>query len=111
MKPRRKKFAPAVYRAILIRQRNRCACGCREKFTDITDVHFDHEVPLHLDGPDTPENLRALKKRHHIKKSVAEAKARAKVKRIQATAGLTKPKLSARQKAMSKFFGFEEAKT
>ncbi len=105
-KPRRT-FPPKVYRAILIRQRNICACGCGEKFETMADVQFDHEKPLHLEGEDVPENLRALKRRHHILKSNREATARAKVKRIQDRDGLLRKKPSRRDVVMAKAMGLE----
>ena len=105
----RRRFPLSVYRGILMRQRGLCACDCGEKFDGISDVRFDHIVPLHLDGPDTPENLQALKHKHHVVKSGQEAGIRAKVARIQARDGLLKKRPSARDKVMAKVLGLGDA--
>ncbi len=106
MAPRRR-FPLYVYRAILKKQRNRCKCGCRRKFDGIRDINFDHITALADGGIDTPDNLQALKLRHHKKKSKREGKARAKVKRIQAQDGLRQKKLSKSDKVMAKVLGLE----
>lgn len=106
MKTPRKRFSPSVYRAILVKQAWRCAC-CGEFIdswaqTGRLDFHFDHILPLHLDGKDEPENLQALKRGHHQSKTNREASARAKCKRIIAQRGLRDKKMSARDKVMAK---------
>ena len=101
MKATRRRFSPKVYRDILVKQAWRCAC-CGEEFDDggakvpdfMTDRHFDHILPLHLGGKDEPENLQALKRGHHAKKTHKEASARAKTKRIIAQDGLRRKKPS-----------------
>lgn len=105
----RHRFPLPVYRAILRRQRNRCACGCRKKFDGIRDINWDHITALADGGTDTPDNLQALKLRHHKKKTKREGKARAKVKRIQETDGLRKKKLSRREKVMADYLGVGQA--
>lgn len=103
MKPRRR-FSPKVYAGIIERQKGICACGCGEELgDDPREIQFDHELPLHLGGPDTQDNLRALKVKHHLAKSTREAKARAKVKRIAERDGLRKPRMNARDKALAKY--------
>ena len=99
----RRRFSPLVYVEIITRQSGICACGCKDSLgTDPRDIEYDHFMPIHLGGRDHPDNLRALKKRHHLTKTVAEAKARAKAARIRAREGLTKKRLSQRDKATMK---------
>ncbi len=105
----RRRFPLPVYRSILRRQRNRCACGCRRRFDGLQDINWDHIVALVDGGEDTAENLQALKLKHHKRKSARETTARAKVKRIQETDGLRKKKLSRRDKVMAEYLGVGEA--
>ena len=107
MKSSRRRFSPSVYRAILDRQDWTCACGCDEFFDPPDprrgiDYHFDHILGLELGGKDEPENLQALKRGHHAKKTHKEASARAKVVRIIAQRGLRDKKMSKRDKVMNK---------
>ena len=103
MKPPRRRFSPKVYRDILVKQDYRCAC-CGKPFDrfDPNFCHFDHILPLHLGGKDEPENLQALLRGHHAKKTHKEASARAKVKRIITQRGLLDKKMSQRDKVMAK---------
>lgn len=90
-KHRRRKFHPRTYAAIVERQNGICACGCGEPLgTDRRDMHFDHEIALWNGGEDSPDNLRALKKKHHLLKTIREATDRAKMKRIIDRDGLRK---------------------
>jgi len=99
----RKRFSPNVYASIIERQRGRCGCGCREKLgDDPRQIEFDHVLGLEEGGPDTPGNLRAVKKKHHLEITKAQTKRRAKVKRIKERDGLRKSKLSQRDKALAK---------
>ncbi len=99
----RRRFSPKTYAGIIARQKGRCACGCREKLgTDPTQIHYDHWIPLWNDGPDTEENLHALKVRHHLAKTRKEAKARAKGKRIQERDGLRRRRMNAGDKVLAK---------
>jgi len=99
----RRRFSPAIYASIIKRQGGKCACGCSEPLgTDPRAIQYDHVLPLYLDGKDEPENLRALKTRHHLLKTVREHKARAKMNRIADRDGLKLPKLSARDKALAR---------
>jgi 5-methylcytosine-specific restriction protein A len=82
MKPR-KRFSPIVYARIVLRQFGLCACGCGEKLNP-GQIEYDHEIPLWLGGPDTEANLRALIKKHHLKKTQGEATIRAKNDRVKA---------------------------
>lgn len=100
---KRKRFSPRTYASIIERQERICACGCGEDLgEDPREIQFDHEVPLEHEGPDTPDNLRALKRKHHLHKTIREAKARAKVKRIQERDGLRKLRMNRRDKALAK---------
>lgn len=110
MKAPRRRFSPSVYRAILVRQDWKCAC-CGESFVlgnrgpvqiAYDAVHYDHILPLDLGGKDERENLQALKRGHHAKKTHREASARAKTKRIIAQRGLLDKKMSKRDKVMAK---------
>ena len=113
MKTPRRRFSPKVYRDILVKQAWKCGC-CAEPFRIAAmtgagkfilaprEVHFDHILPLELGGKDEPENLQALKRGHHAKKTHKEASARAKVKRIIAQDGLREKKMSERDKVMAK---------
>ncbi|MCH7936636.1 MAG: HNH endonuclease [Proteobacteria bacterium] len=103
----RKKFSPAVYERILNRQNRRCACPCKEKFDGLSDIRWDHILSLHMGGKDEPENLQALKNRHHIFKSNKENSARAKTKRIQDSNGLRKKKPSQKDKVLAGVLGLE----
>lgn len=103
----RKRFAKHVYRDILFRQNFNCACGCREIILPGDVVNYDHWTPLHLGGEDTPANLRALKGAHHLKKTVAEAKARGKVRRIVLKSGLRTKGKNAKEKRLEKIRQWE----
>ena len=92
----RRRFSPSIYRAILVRQNWKCACGCNLLFSTAGIYHFDHILPLSLGGLDEESNLQALIKGHHAAKSHREASARAKTKRIIAQDGLRKKKPSKR---------------
>ena len=86
---RRRRFHPAVYAGIVQRQDGICACGCGEPLgADRRAMHFDHKIPLWKGGEDTPENLQALKLKHHLVKSGREAADRAKLHRIIERDGL-----------------------
>ena len=96
------RFHPRIYAEIVRRQDGICACGCGEALgTDPREIEYDHEIPLSLDGEDTPENLRALKRRHHLVKTIGETKARAKVARIQSREGLMKRRLNRHDRALA----------
>lgn len=101
----RKRFSPQTYAEIINRQKGRCACGCREKFTDASRIDFDHHIPLFLDGADHPDNLRAVKKNHHLKLTVAQTKARAKMKRLERQKG--RGKMNQRDARIAKLVGLE----
>ena len=107
MKPRRKTFSPNVYAAILRRQDFICACGCKEKITDVRGLHYDHRIPLWNGGEDSPANLQALLPKHHGAKTSREAGARAKCARIIARGGMLKPKMNQRQKLLAKIAGLQ----
>ena len=103
------RFHPRVYAEIVRRQDGICACACGEPLgDDPRDIQFDHELALHAGGPDTPDNLRALLRRHHLTKTVRETKARAKVSRIQARGGMTKRRMSKHDRAMAYYLGGAE---
>ena len=102
MKSPRRHFSPSVYRAILVRQNWKCACGCNLLLSTAGIYHFDHILPLSLGGLDEESNLQALILGHHKAKSHKEASARAKTKRIIAQDGLRRKKVSERDKVMAK---------
>ncbi len=99
----RRRFPASALIAIIERQGRICACGCGDQLgTDRYEIHFDHEVPLDLDGEDTIENLRALCRHHHIVKTSQEARTRGKVRRIQASHGLTRKKPNRQERWLAK---------
>ena len=100
MTVRRKYLSPSEKITVRTRQNHKCAC-CGEPLT-MGGVEYDHIIPNSLDGTNDLSNFQALNKGHHIRKSVKELKARAKVKRIQAQDGLRAKKLSRADKAMAK---------
>ena len=109
MKPHRRRFSPSVYRAILVKQDWKCACCGEALFVGnpiirrhYVNYHFDHILALELGGKDEPENLQALKRGHHAKKTHREASARAKTKRLIAQRGLRDKKMSAKDKVYAK---------
>lgn len=55
-----------------------------------------------MGGEDTPENLRALKKRHHLAKTIRETKDRAKFLRIAERGGLSKRKMNRQDQMLAK---------
>lgn len=101
---RRRRFHPKTYAEIIERQDGICACGCDEPLgTDPRDIQFDHEVALHLGGADTPDNLRALKKKHHLVKTIREAKDRGKFRRIADQGGMTKRRMNQQDRMLAKY--------
>lgn len=110
MKRARIRFSPKVYAEIVLRQGGRCACGCREKFVAGEPIQFDHELPLDLEGADRPDNLRALKPKHHLLKTTKEAKARAKVKRIQRRGGMLRKKPSQHDLALARLINLGDGR-
>ena len=104
MTARRRRFHPRVLADIVKRQDGKCACGCGEALgTDPRDIQFDHANPLWNGGKDDPENLRALKKKHHLAKTVRETKDRAKMKRIVNQSGMIKRRMSRRDEALAHY--------
>ena len=99
MKKPRRRFSPAQCESVLARQNYKCACGCGE-LVIIGEHDFDHDKSLWLDGPDTLENLRALKRKHHLVKTAAEAGMRAKTDRQRAKH--FGPRLNARDREMAR---------
>ena len=102
---RRRRFSPQVYAEIIWRQNFCCGCGCGEpRGDDPRLIQYDHILPLADGGTDTPDNLQAIIKGrgHHGDKTIRECKARAKVRRIQQTRGMTLPKMSKRDKVLAK---------
>ena len=98
----RRRFTHKVYRDLRVKQDWKCAC-CDEPFYQDGEsrigplpYHFDHVFGLELGGKDEPENLQALKRGHHQRKTDRETTARAKTKRIQAQDGLRRKKPSKR---------------
>ena len=103
----RRKFSPRVYAEIVWRQGGNCACGCGEPLgSNPRDIQYDHIHPLADGGKDTPDNLQALKAKHHRSKSSREAMARAKARRIQANEG--RRKLSRHEKLIAGYLDKEQ---
>ena len=101
----RKKFHRSVYANIRFRQDHKCACGCGEFLMPGDDVEFNHVLALFEGGPDTPDNLEAVKRDHHKKITARQAAARGKVRRIRAKragAGNAKDRALARRSAWEK---------
>ena len=101
----RKRFLSKTYADIINRQDGLCACGCKEPFTDVTKIEFDHHIPLWCDGKDEPGNLRAVIKNHHLEITKEQAKARAKMKRLERRGG--GKRLNQRDKAIARMTGLE----
>ena len=100
----RRQFHPRVKAEIVKRQDGICACGCGAPLgTDPRDIQYDHEIPLHLDGEDTAENLRALKKKHHLVKTIREAKDRAKFRRIVDRGGMGKRRMNQQDRMLARY--------
>ena len=93
----RARFPKKTYQRILKKQKMLCACGCGVKL-EKGAIDFDHIVPLHLGGADSPDNLRALRLECHKIKTVTESKVRAKIRRIKESDGLTKKRLNKKEK-------------
>jgi len=101
---RRRRFHPRVYAEIIERQDGKCACGCGEELgTDPRDIQYDHERPLWNGGEDTPDNLRALKKKHHLLKTIGECKDRAKMKRIIERGGMAKRRMNRQDRELARY--------
>lgn len=105
---RRRKFHPRVYAEIVKRQDGKCACGCDEPLgTDPRDIQYDHEIELWAGGEDSPDNLRALKRKHHLAKTIRETKNRAKFNRIAERDGMQKGRMNRQDRMLAKYL--EEA--
>lgn len=99
---RRKRFSASVYAGIIVRQDGKCACCGEPLGDDPRDIEFDHELELWRGGKDAPENLRALKKKHHMQKTRGEAAELAKTRRIESKGGHRRRNLSAADKELLK---------
>lgn len=101
-KIRRRKFLPREYAAVIERQGGLCACGCKEPLgADPRDIDYDHILPLSIGGRDAPDNLQALKRKHHRAKSNRETTERAKADRIAATDGHRRRNLSVAERELA----------
>ena len=106
---RRRRFHPRVYAEIISRQEGICACGCGESLgSDPRDIEFDHAIELWAGGEDTPDNLRALLKRHHLVKTIREAKDRAKFRRIAERGGMSKRRMNRQDRELAKMLEASE---
>jgi hypothetical protein len=86
-KVRRRKFSARDYASVITRQHGLCAC-CNEPLgSDPRNIEYDHWVELAIGGQDNLENLRALKKKHHLEKTRSNAAMIAKVRRLEANGG------------------------
>ena len=100
----RRRFPPRVYAEIIKRQDGICACGCGDPLgTDPRDFQYDHEIALHLGGEDTPDNLRALKLKHHLVKNIRETKDRAKFRRIADRVGMQKRRMTQQDRMLARY--------
>ena len=68
----RRRFHRRVYLGILRSQKLICACGCGVKMTTKEGYQFDHPVAIALFGPDTAEDIRALRTPCHKEKSALD---------------------------------------
>ena len=103
MKPPRKRFHPKVYAGIIARQGGICGCGCGEELgADPREIQFDHHFGLEAGGTDTPDNLRAMKRKHHTQETAREAGVRGKTRRIKARDGMKKRRPNQADKALRK---------
>lgn len=76
----RRRLSASARARILDRHAGRCA-GCRAKLQGL--VEFDHAHALGMGGKDDEDNLRPLCPECHKAKTKADAKARAKVRRLR----------------------------
>lgn len=53
------KLSVGISEKLLILQRGKCACGCRQPLGE--NYHLDHIMPLALGGPNTDDNIQLLR--------------------------------------------------
>ena len=79
---------------VVIRQEGKCACGCNQKLGSLKEIEFDHvpalifreydpETKLYTPDANDPTRIFAKRIECHLKKTVKDIKANAKVKRLQ----------------------------
>lgn len=83
MMTQRKYLSAAEKSRVLDRQRNRCACGCRQQLV-VGQIQFDHRLALQFGGTNDLSNFVALITKHHLEKTKGEATLRAKCDRMKA---------------------------
>lgn len=96
----RRQPTPHQKARIIERQNGLCACGCREALgTDPRDIQFDHVHEIWEGGGNDLDNFAALKRRHHLAKTVRKTKERAKCDRLAALGGRRKMTAAERELA------------
>lgn len=101
---RRQYLTPRQKLAVMKRQGFKCACGCNEPLgDDPRDINFDHRCPLWAGGTNDLDNFAALRKKHHLTKTVKEAKARAKADRLAKDGG--RRKMTAGERELARLMG------
>lgn len=83
----RRRFHARDYASIVERQQGLCACCGEPLGTDPRDIEFDHWTEVAIGGTDTLDNLRALRKKHHLDRTRSRAAVLAKTGRIEAKGG------------------------
>lgn len=58
---------------------------CGTRLGELSEVDFDHDIPLELGGADDPSNLRGLHRNCHRVKTADDQKAIAKARRLRKT--------------------------
>lgn len=104
----RRRFTPREYASVISRQDGKCACCGDPLGDDARDIEFDHELELALGGADTLDNLRALKKKHHLHKTRANAPKIAKTRRIVANGSHRKRNANATEKEIGRILSMGE---
>lgn len=60
------KLSPDISRHLLLLQRGKCACGCKQPLGD--DFHIDHRMPLALGGVNEDWNVQLLRNTCNLQK-------------------------------------------
>lgn len=67
----RKTFSIQYKQKLLNQQQNRCA-SCQHDIQEVSCSDIDHKIPLHMNGPNTMDNLQVLCLNCHRKKTLQE---------------------------------------
>lgn len=96
----RRYLTPRQKAEVIRRQNGNCKCGCDESLgDDPRDIQFDHIHELWEGGDNDLDNFAALKRKHHLVKTVRKTKERAKVQRLEALGGRRKMTVKERELA------------